>query len=222
MRAALLPDKVVFCYEAVSDRGEWENDLVTFCKSYSIPYKVPKSGNQFVIVLGNGDPGHQLGTVEKWCKRKGIEFMEAAQAKRHGITLVTAAEYVEPEETKPLAVVEQRKPFDMWVLWYSLVQGRFPKILRPKKPLKRELGMMKTLLDSYDDHVVERIMKTAVDGWHVLMAKHRGISEIPTLELVSKFAAELQAAADGGGLTSNTHRAPTGPDAAKAYDDWKK
>lgn len=161
------------------------------------------------------DAERDLVALKAWCAEHRSEDI-----KRESV--IRASDFIaNGKPTTPMFSLEQRTPLVMWNLWYKILREKFSSIIQPKKMSKKEAGMLRTLLDYYDDQMVEKIFQTAVHGWTVMTLKHRGISEIPSIGMVLKFKDELQSAASGGGLTSNTQRVPQGPNADKAYDDYK-
>lgn len=215
MRVEAKGNRAVVFFSKGDECVKYIQELVRWCKSNGL-HPSPAAARVNIGFSSLDDAPRELEELEAWCRAR------VSEDKKRLASVTLASQFKRDEPAKPIFETEQRTPFEMWNLWYKILHEKFPAIVQPKKVFKRELGMLRIMLDAYDHLMVEKIFQTAVHGWTTLLLKHRGLSEVPTLELVMKFRSELQSAASGGGMTSNTQRVPQGPDADKAYDDYKK
>lgn len=214
MRIEAKGNRAIVRFDKIGEAKNHTQALVDWCKGKGMIAEHRANGLS-VKFSSADDAESDLAALTVWCK-------EHAAADVKNAAVVRASEYRPGQVSPPIFQTEQRTPLEMWNLWYKILREKFPAVIQPKKVFKRELGMLRIMLDAYDHLMVEKIFQTAAGGWAVMTLKHRGLSEVPTLELVMKFRSELQSAASGGGLTSKTQRVPQGPDADKAYDDYKK
>lgn len=214
MRIEVKGNRAIVHFDLSGERERHIQKLVEWCRSKGL-HPSPRVNGVTVGFSSAEDADSDLELLRAWCKEHVSEDTKIRAS------VMKASEYKLTQAAKPIFETEQRTSFEMWNLWYKILREKFPAVIQPKKVFKRELGMLKIMLDAYDHLMVEKIFQTAVHGWTVMTLKHRGLSEVPTLELVMKFRSELQSAASGGGMTSNTQRVPQGPNADKAYDDYK-
>lgn len=213
MRIEAKGNRAIVRFDKSGEREQHIQELVSWCRRNGMN-PIPLVNGVTVGFSSADDAERELIELKKWCKKRKSEDIKK-------LAVTRADKFKRDTLATPIIQLDQRTPFEMWNLWYKILLEKFPAIVKPKRILKKELGMLRTLLDYYDHNMVEKIFQTAVHGWTVMVLKHRGISEIPSIGMVLKFKEELQSAASGGGLTSNTQRVPQGPDADKAYDDYK-
>ena len=191
MRVESKGNRATVFFDKAGEREQHMQELVRWCNSNGL-HPSPAAARVNVGFSSLDDAPRELEELELWCRQR-----VSAETKRKA-SVMLASEFKRDEPAKPIFETEQRTPFEMWNLWYKILHEKFPAVVQPKKAFKRELGMLRIMLDAYDHLIVEKIFSTAVHGWETLLSRHRGLSEVPILELVMKFRSELQVSASGG------------------------
>jgi hypothetical protein len=200
MRVEAKGNRALVKFDKIGESARYTQVLSDWCDSHGM-YPEQRANGLSVKFNPAGNVAQDLEELKAWCAEHTAEDLKQQVVAR-------ASEFIaDGKPTTPMFSLERITVFAMWHLWYRILRERFSAIHQPKDMPGKEKGILTTFRKYYDDQMIENIFQTAVRGWDAMLSKHRGMSEIPNLELILRFKDEIQLAASSGGFKQTGKKA---------------